>query len=334
MTNSSVLKETWATLEAESDQLPGLYERRVFVHTGFAIFAALIRPSKQIRLGFSVSADVNTEGLDRETKGFRVLRQYIAQERTSRIWMELTQSSFRELFEIMTDDVAARILSATDETSAVSALRQRLNHWERFMSASGPDGLSREKQIGLFGELTFLRTMLAEGISATSALEWWHGPISENQDFQAGKLGLEVKATTGNSPKSVRISNELQLDDSDCEPLYLFHLWLRQLEGAGVTLPQMVDDIVDLVGDVLEQLFKDQVEAAGYHEIHRKLYEETGYIERARTYYGVKNNFPRICRSDLRSGVSRVEYQIDLAGFEPFTREESSVLQSFAKLQT
>jgi hypothetical protein len=330
MTNSNILKSAWTALEAEPDRLPGLYERRVFLHSGFAVFAGLLRPGKQLRLGIGVSASVSTDGLERQTKGFRVLRQYIAQERSARLWLELIHPSFRELFEVMAEDVAGRILAAQDEASAVAAMRERLNHWERFMSASGAGGLSRERQVGLYGELTFLRTMLASGIPAANAVKWWHGPDSENQDFQAGKCGLEVKTTTGNSPTTIRISNELQLDDSDREPLYLLHLWLRELEGSGLSLPQLIDEIIALVGDVAAQNFADRLMAAGYHEIHRPLYEEIGYVERARRYYVVEDTFPRIRRADLRPGVSRVEYQIDLAGFESHARDEPAALAFFA----
>jgi hypothetical protein len=331
MTNSSILRSAWTSLESESDRLPGLYERRVFVHSGYAVFAGLMRPGKQLRLGVGVPASVSTEGLERESRGFRVIRQYVAQERSTRVWLELTHTSFRELFEVMADDVADRVLAAQDESSAVAAMRERLNHWGRFMSASGPGGLNRENQIGLYGELTFLKTMLAAGIPGADAVKWWHGPLSENQDFQAGRRALEVKTTTGNSPTAVRISNELQLDDSDCEPLYLLHLWLRELQDSGVSLPQLIDQVIALVGGLAAHDFKDQLEKAGYHEIHRPLYEETGYVERARRYFAVEDIFPRIRRADLRPGVSCVEYQIDLSGFESFARDEPAVLITFAK---
>jgi hypothetical protein len=272
---------------------------------------------------------VNTDGLERETKGFRVLRLFVPQERSNWVWLELNHVSFREIFEVMAEDVAGRILAAQNEASAVAAMRERLNHWERFMSASGAAGLSRERQIGLYGELTFLKTMLASGTPAVNALTWWHGPDSKNQDFQAGKRGLEVKTTTSNSSTIIRISNELQLDNSECEPLYLLHLWLRELDGAGLSLPDLIDGIIQQLDDSAAQNFADRLVVAGYHEIHRPFYEDSGYVERARRYYAVEDNFPCIRRADLRPAVSRVEYQIDLAGFESFARDEPTVLASF-----
>ena len=192
---------------------------------------------------------------------------------------------------------------------------------------SGPAGLSREKQIGLYGELMFLKTMLKAGVSAANAVTWWHGPVSENQDFQAGGRAVEVKTTTGNSATAVRISNELQLDDSDCQPLYLLHLWLKEMDGSGTSLPQLVDELTALLAGSGMRDFADRLIAGGYHSVHRPIYEDIGYTERDRRYYVVRDSFPRIRHADLRAGVSKVEYQIDVAGFAGFQRPESEVIE-------
>jgi hypothetical protein len=331
MTTSDILKDAWAALEAEAAHVPGVYERRVFASSGFSLFAGLSRPAMLIRLSMSVPSTVGTDGLERETTGFRVLRQYIATERSTRVSLELGSSAFRGLFEVMVEDVAEKIIATQVESAAVVAMRDCLDHWERFMSTSGPGGLSREKQIGLYGELTFLKTLLVNDIPAAAAVGWWHGPVGGNQDFRAGNRAIEVKTTTGNSSTAVRVSNELQLDDTDCRPLYLLHLWLREIEGTGTSLPQLVDEVTALLGGAAMQDFADRLVAAGYHDVHRTLYGDMGYAERARRYYVVEGGFPRLRRADLRPGVSRVEYSIELAGFDDFVRDESTVLALVAK---
>lgn len=328
MTTSSILKSAWTTLEGESERLPGTYERRVFAHSGFSVFAGLVRPAMQLRLTIDVPSSVSTDGLERETKGFRVQRQYSARRRVTRVSLELAQQSFRELFEVVAEDIAERVLPIHDESAAVAAMRERLNHWERFMSAAGQKGLSREDQIGLFGELTFLRTLLRAGAASGAAVGCWNGPRGENQDFQAGDRSVEVKTTTGNIATAVTIANELQLDDADCHSLFLMHLWLREQTGGGTSLPQLIDEIDGLLTGTAADEFHDRLVAAGYHSIHRHLYEENGYTERATYYYIVMGDFPRLCRADLRSGVGKVTYGIELAGFEGFQRPEPEVLRS------
>jgi hypothetical protein len=326
MTTSEILRNTWQSLEAEDEQLPGFYERRVFAHSGYSVFAGLVRPGRQLKLSVSVPATVGTEGLERATKGFQVVRQYLTQERRTRVSLELTHVLFRELFEVMAEDVAGSIVAAANDASAVAAMRERLNHWERFMRTAGPDGLGREKQVGLYGELVFLKTLISAGVPTADAVGWWYGPIRENQDFQAGNRAVEVKTTTGNSPSSMRIANELQLDDVDCDSLYLMHLWLKELDRDGETLPELVAEIAGLLVGTTAQLFADRLAEAGYHDMHRPLYEDIGYTERQRRYYAVRDAFPRIRRTDLRSGVSRVEYGIDISGFEEYLRDEPDVI--------
>lgn len=330
MTNSEVLLGAWEALEREAAHLPGLYQRRVFAHSGFALFAGLVRPAMIIRLTLVVPSSIGTEGLERETRGFRVLRQHESAERATYVSLELSTPAFRELFEVMAEDVAERILAARDEAGAVTAMRERLNRWERFMSTAGPQGLSREDQIGLFGELTFLRTLLEAGVAAEDAVGWWYGPAGENQDFQNRNRVVEVKTTTGNSPTAVNISNELQLDESDCDQLFLVHLWLKDIKGSGKSLPMLVDEISESVTGIAAAAFENALLEAGYHPSHRALYEATGYAERERRYYSVDGDFPRIRRVDLRMGVTRVEYRIDLAGFERFRCDEKVVTQALA----
>lgn len=334
MTISEVIRQAWVTLEGEWDRTPGLYERRVHAHSGYELFAGLSRPEKKLRLTLAIPSSVATDGLERETTGFHLVRRFEPAEKKTLVVLELDHHAFRDVFEVMAEDVAACIIKADAESAAVAAMRVRLDRWERFMRASGPEGLSREKQIGLFGELTFLATLLDVGIAPQDAVDWWHGPVPENQDFQNGSRTLEVKSTTANASTVVRIANELQLDDSDCEQLYLLHLWLKELEGAGTALPAMIEDLRNRLAGSAQPQFNDRLVEAGYHDIHRALYERTGYLERERSYYIVEAAFPRISQSDLRDGVSNVRYEINLAGFQQFRRPEAEVIAALAEENT
>lgn len=332
MTSSEVIRQVWATLEAEPDRAPGLYERRVHGHSGYELFAGLTRPERKLRLTLCITSSVATDGLERETSGFHVVRRYEPADKKTLVVLELDHAAFRDVFEVMAEDVAECVIEADTEEASVAAMRERLDRWERFMRAAGPEGLSREEQIGLFGELTFLRIMLDAGTVAEHAVNWWHGPGLKNQDFQNGNRVLEVKATTTNSSTVVRISNEMQLDDSDCELLFLLHFWLKELEGAGTTLPMLVGNLRERTTGAARERFDDRLVEVGYHDIHRAVYQRTGYVERARNYYAVEAGFPRIARPDLRAGVTQVRYQIDLAGFQQFRRLEADVIAALIGL--
>jgi len=331
MTSSNTLRAAWKAMQSEPQQAPGLYERRVHAHSGFTVIAGLMRPGMQLRFSVHVSSSTGTDGMERETPGFGVERQYQSQARQTSVSVELRHASYRDIFEIVAEDVVAHVIVSSTESAAIEAMRDRLNHWEQFMKASGLQGLSREDRIGLFGELSFLKTMLGTGLAAPSAVvASWKGPGSANQDFRTGARAVEIKATTGNSPSVTKISNEHQLDDADCDRLYLMLAWLREQEGGGQTLPQLVDEIEGgLPGSVVQE-FADRLALAGYHPVHRHLYEDACYTERERHYYLVEGVFPRIRHADLRNGVSRVEYRINLAGFSEYRRPEAEAIAYFA----
>ncbi len=330
---SSILTDAWELMESEGDSAPGLYERRLVSQSGLPVFAGLVRPGLQLRLLVDVPPAIQTTGLERETAGFRVQRQYNAAQRVTRVSLELVNARFKELFAIVADDIAGRILNASDESGAIAIMRERLNHWERFMRAAGTEGLSREDQIGLFGELTFIRALLETAISPVIIVASWRGPSGANQDFLVGNNALEIKTTTGNTATAAVVSNELQLDDSECGRLFLLHLWLKELQHDGTSLPDLVDEIGNILVGSAADAFADLIVEAGYHTAQRGLYEEIGYVERARRYYVVERDFPRIRVADLRAGVRKVKYEIDMSGFGSYMQPESLVINALMGLQ-
>ena len=59
----------------------------------------------------------------------------------------------------------------------------------------GAPGLSAEREVGLFGELTVL-DFLISGTSGSEAIAAWRGPNGDEHDFDLGCGDLEVKSTT------------------------------------------------------------------------------------------------------------------------------------------
>jgi len=327
MTTFDLLNAAWKAVESEANKLPGIYERRIPSQTWLALFAGMSLPSTSIRLALSVDSLISTEGLERETKGYKVHRQFNPKEKRTSVCLELNKATFKELFKVVAADVAHSVLDANSEAGAISAMHGRLDHWQKFMQTTGPEGLDKEDQIGLFGELTFLETMLQAGFPAVDVLGAWKGPSSANQDFQANGHAVEVKTTTRNSPNRVRISNELQLDESTFDSLALFHLWLGEQVGSGLSLARLVDRIRASLSESGANDFVDLLIQAGYHDVHKTIYDEFTYVERDRKYFNVDGEFPRVRGSELRSGVEEVAYSIDLAGLDSFRQSQTDVIR-------
>lgn len=329
MTISEVLSSAWKALEEEDYRLAGCYERRIFAHSAHSLFAGIARPSNLLQLSLDVSVAQSARVVEEETKGFRLRREHSPITGKARLRLEITNISYRDIFLVVSSDILAKILEVHDERQAVAVLRQRLSHWKRFMQASAPDGLPKSEQIGLFGELLVLRSMLVLSNYNDAALASWQGPHGANQDFIHRYRAIEVKTTASNEPTRVSISNERQLDSHGLSLLVLCHICVDERVQAGMSLPLLVDEITATLATHQVPSFQDSLLEAGYHDSQRHLYHDRGFIERSRSYYKVSGDFPRITPSDLRVGVSEVRYHIDLSGSIHLKDAESQIFDLY-----
>jgi hypothetical protein len=77
----------------------------------------------------------------------------------------------------------------------------------------------------------------------------WVGPESGIKDFQSDNWGVEVKTTYGNNPKKIQISSEKQLDLTNLEKLFLYHISLEVKQNSGETLNEIVESITGFLSN-------------------------------------------------------------------------------------
>ena len=241
--------------------------------------------------------------------------------------LRLLDELYRAVFIALVTDIAGHVLAATDQRAGVRAFLGRLRTWQAFFDRASAGGLTEEEQRGLFGELWFLRELAVADLGAQRAIAGWVGPVARSHDFEYHGVAVEVKTTAAASPKTVHVSNVLQLDSTGLDALLLLHLWLQPLEGGGETLPQIVGQ---LRGDLAKidpgaaTLLNDRLLSAGYADVHAPLYSTTGYLVRSSQLYRVSEGFPRIPIDSIPKGVVDVKYSVLLSECGPFltTKEE------------
>jgi hypothetical protein len=143
-----------------------------------------------------------------------------------------------------------------------------------------------------------------------------------------GKVAVEIKSTASNVASRVAIANERQLDETGTEMLLLCHRSFDCRGKTDGTLPALVEEIVELIGDALTPVFEDRLLLAGYHRSQAGLYGDMGYTSRGCSYYRVSEAFPRIVPRDLRNGVHDVQYWIELAGATGCMVSDSTVFDA------
>tara|TARA_B110000003_G_scaffold261274_1_gene282831 strand:- start:206 stop:1177 length:972 start_codon:yes stop_codon:yes gene_type:complete len=111
-----------------------------------------------------------------------------------------------------------------------------LDEWKRFFD-KWDSPLSREEQIGLFGELTVLQHLLEHG--PVGRVDGWLGPSDSLHDFQTNDWHLEVKTSTRPDPIAwIHPDNQLQPIEV---PFSLVVVKVKK--GEGTSLPEKIDEV-------------------------------------------------------------------------------------------
>ncbi len=321
--------EIWQSLEAAAKQADGYVRRRVKPQSVCGLFLAVAKPSNQhmlqIQLTGTSATTINdlpsARGLD-----VAVIRSEMGQNGFV-LQLALRERRFDSVFDALIQDVIEVVADARSESAAVAAFFSRLRHWQKFLEQAGPDGLSREAQQGLYGELWFLRERLIPLVGLYPALQAWAGPGGAHQDFLLQSCAIEVKTSGAKEPQQLIIQSERQLDDTGLAALFLLHLSIDARENAGESLTTMIDSIRPrLQADVAAlELFEDRLLEAGFLQFQASQYERTGYNIRHAFLYLVRDSFPRIIGADLKPGVGAVRYSISAAECRHFAVTEDEL---------
>lgn len=234
--------------------------------------------------------------------------------------ISLLDNAQREIFETLCRDIVEAGEGAPDQSAALDRVVRRTRRWHFLLKGGSSQGLSKEEQRGLVGELAFLRE-IATHVSPESAIEGWTGPEGAAKDFEFPAACIEVKARRGAAKPYVRISSEDQLSDVTGRQLFLR---VYDVDSAvipeGDNLHEHVDNTVALFEDypACLNVLEERLEAVGYERGHD--YEKRRWIVGTCRTFAVADNFPRII-PPLTSGVHNVTYAIDLAECAHFATE-------------
>ena len=117
----------------------------------------------------------------------------------TKLCLVLADTRYRDVFEVLVNDVSERTALTPGKGEAVKTFIARLHVWQNFMRKHGVEGLTKETQIGLFGELLFLAAHLVDRVPAHDSVNAWKGPTGGNQDFDIGGTLRRSQEHDGNS---------------------------------------------------------------------------------------------------------------------------------------
>ena len=319
--------EIWDELATASDRVErkdGWHVRRIYPNADSDIFVALRQPGAVPALLIEVDVtSVRVVGEYPSARGFELYPGSVTPgpRGRTRLCLVLADTRYRDVFEVLVNDVSERIALTPGEGEGVRTFIARLHVWQNFMRKHGADGLTSEAQIGLFGELYFLAAHLVDRLPAHDSVNAWKGPDGGNQDFDIGGRCVEVKSTTVIPPVTVNVANMTQLDETLIEFLLLCHTSLVLDGRNGESLPDLVDRLrttIQVQDVAAVDGFNAKLIEAGYLDSHREFYSDTRYRHRETTFFIVTEGFPRITARDLRAGISECKYTVLLTACAPY----------------
>ena len=316
MNRVDTIKEVWKKLESECTE--GLIKRALDIPSCLKVFCTYRFPEKHRGIAFSFHQDVKLDiSCFQDLSELKITLLNDASFLKSKlliIQLNNRDSRVNDIFASICANIVNSVIDATSEKEGVRLVTIQMRRWKDLFSKRRNQKLSAQEQQGLFGELFFLRKLLLSPIDKASSTGFWVGPEMAPKDFQGDMWAVEVKTTVAHSHSNIAINGELQLDESDTDKLYLYHLVVEALPQDGETLPEIIASIRQMLkGDIkAASLFESKLMLAGYFDLDEDSYKECHYHIRKEQYFQVRDEFPRIKKDELKMGVSEVKYNISL----------------------
>ena len=231
----------------------------------------------------------------------------------------------QDLFASLCDTLVEALIEISDSAVGLSVALSQIKRWKIFLSGRRPKMLTAEQVRGLFSELVFIQNMLHEDFSEMNTLEAWQGPEESHQDFIFSNTAVEIKSLSGRERNTIRISSEDQLEGvNDNLFLRVFRLIDIPKSEKSVSLNGLVGQIEESLknADAIEE-FTNKLAKAGYVELRD--YDIPKLIVAEERTYRVTEAFPRLIRSELSTGITKVSYEIKLEAIESFECDNQNV---------
>jgi len=250
-----------------------------------------------------------------------------SQGRQSYIDLICRDVALEKVFSELCVEVMRRIEGGSSPEASVI---QSIEDFRALLSRAREAEVSREKVLGLVGELFMLNRFVMLGIDAPAL---WLGPWEQRHDFRGNGQALEVKTSGRSDATRVSIHGVDQL----CAPvggrLFLVHVRFEEESGAPYSVSRIFHQIKKKVTDVqrlregLSRVGCDDPDSAEWN-CHEFSFQSIGVWE-------VLAGFPRITCNEfsagkLAPGIASLEYTVDLSAADDYLVNDAE-LDSFMK---
>lgn len=253
-------------------------------------------------------------------KGIKISYKYYVLEQTVKTYFFEYQCQHKEYHKIFFPFIEDLLSTFSKGFSLTDAHNQCATLWKHFFDNPDDYLLNVQAEIGLIGELLFLKTLLN---SDKNAISYWMGPEGDI-DFKINTKRIEIKTTTKNM-HSHTINGINQLEDKLGTKLFLGSTRLQVLTEdivEHITLASVFQEIQNYIeNDPLSiDLFFKKISLLNLSPGKLKLHKLRKYSLEDFKLFEVDDNFPKVTPHffyrSLSNRVSNIRYDIDLEGMD------------------
>ncbi|MGB3724797.1 MAG: PD-(D/E)XK motif protein [Glaciecola sp.] len=304
------LSDKWDILKSK-DIISGINAIRFDSDSELELFLALDESNhRAVLLHLPESFSSMTEPLRNDNVELLLL------DDTRCLMIRLLDPDFYGLFDDLVVSLYQSIKHLSDEVKASQVLIKTYIKWNVFFSKTSERSLSRDRILGLWGELDYL-LMLCNGQNTSQQIDKlvksWVGPFDATHDFELNAKSVEVK-TKLLASQTVKISSEFQLELTETKPLELSVISVLESEF-GLALLDLFTLLKQLILDnradytaLLSALEKENLD-----EDRLSKYSHLKFIKKKHEVYNCSDEaFPKITDSKLPDAISGVKYRLNL----------------------
>ncbi len=323
LTVREALIEAWALASARAPQDDAIRMSEIEVATGASAVISkandrgvlfILKEGERVRL----PAGYRRAALDVEVQRFEMPGRRV---RAFAVWCR--EPALDEPFISFTESLLREWLDGRQIGDAFAGCYAR---FRRLFEGSTNGDVPR--LAGLIGELIFLNDLLE---ASPRAVRTWFGTKKERHDFRAGAVAVEVKTTlrADTTRKLVRISAIDQMEPPEGGTLYLHAIQLERNPSGSIRLLKLVQAIERRLASEDQELFR-----VALGELPSD--EGPAFSQLSRTTYEVREGFPRLTASRLRSGIldpgiANVTYEIDLGNAASFAVDDTTAILGLSR---
>lgn len=284
--------------------------------------------SLEVFFGFSFDGNLRlsflSKSMPEKIESTRILHVIQGRENKDTYWtsFDLLDSELREAYFSFCENMVDSVSGVDNETLALRLLKRRFVTWKTLFQKASPHEVPKEIMLGLFGELTVLKDIIAPKYGIKTAVQAWGGPDMQSKDFTMGDTWYEVKCIGENTDR-IHISSLSQLSSE-----YVGHLVVVRVEAVSSEFQGKSSSIVDLVKEILLLISDEITESMLIQKIHEIGVDILGstikdrFNVKSMISYSVNEDFPRITTRDiLYSEIIGVQYDISTAAIDRFVEE-------------